>query len=211
MPPTPTVRKNLSPSLSLSACACACARCTDSLGAIVSDRTVKVFVGIFDLPPNGGATAVVPGTHRIPSGPGQVFERGNFRCSGQVNHGPEALHQTRMPNYVEAALPAGCGIAFDVRLGASLLSNMSRCRHACSVPCSVRCGPTHCACFAEPHMAHQHAQHQRDRPALRIFWLPILRYVRVSRIDPLLIQFWACGRPEKVSERPCASVLVACT
>ena len=58
MPPTPTVRKNLSPSLSLSACACACARCTDSLGAIVSDRTVKVFVGIFDLPPNGAQITV---------------------------------------------------------------------------------------------------------------------------------------------------------
>lgn len=79
-------------------------------------RTVKVFVGIFDLPPNGGATAVVPGTHRIPFGPGQLFSRGNFRSSGQSSNGPEALHQTLMPNYVEAALPAGCGIAFDVRL-----------------------------------------------------------------------------------------------
>jgi hypothetical protein len=81
-------------------------------------RSVKVFIGLFDLPPNGGATAVVPGTHRIPGGASTTLAggRGAFKSSAHALDAEPAggdLTQNLMPNYVEAARPAGCGIAFD--------------------------------------------------------------------------------------------------
>jgi ectoine hydroxylase-related dioxygenase (phytanoyl-CoA dioxygenase family) len=94
-------------------------------------RTVKVFVGLWDLPPNGGATAVVPMTHRIPTGPSQTLARGSFRSSGR-NTAEDALHQTLMPNYVEAALPAGCGIAFDSHVWHTSMPNTSGVDRRCA-------------------------------------------------------------------------------
>ena len=98
---------------------------------------------------------MVPKTHRIPNGPSQIFARGAFRCSGKDNfvstgrphdnsspgtsltdcvrfQGVDALHQTLMPNYVEAALPAGCGIAFDSHIWHTSMPNTSGVNRRCA-------------------------------------------------------------------------------
>ena len=101
-------------------------------------RSVKVFVGVFDLPKNGGATAVVPGTHRIPGGPSTIFVggRGAFKSSGasgaDAEQQPTSLAQNLMPNYVEAALPAGYGIAFDSHIWHTSMPNTSGMDRRCA-------------------------------------------------------------------------------
>eukprot|EP01050_Picozoa_sp_SAG11_P013797 SAG11_NODE_1639_length_4533_cov_5.684484_3_plen_412_part_00 len=121
-------------------------------------RSVKVFVGMFDLAPNGGATAVVPGTHRIPGGPSTSLRgrgedagssglgssrkspsrkhRGTFKSSGDGDGdegcGDARLPQSSMPNYVEAALPAGCGIAFDSHVWHTSMPNTSGVDRRCA-------------------------------------------------------------------------------
>lgn len=73
-----------------------------------SYRDVKIMLGLWDIPVNGGCTAVVPGTHRLPAGPQQTFARGAFR----YDFNPNGLEQRLMANFVEAALPANSAIAF---------------------------------------------------------------------------------------------------
>ena len=75
-----------------------------------SYRHVKVFTNLWDIPTNGGATSYVPGTHRLPLGPEGHLERGLFARAGD---GEGKLDQRLMPNFIEAALPAGSAIAFD--------------------------------------------------------------------------------------------------
>ena len=54
------------------------------------------------------------GTHRLPFNPEGTLVRGTFRsASGKGNLPADALDQRLMPNFVEAALPAGSAIAFD--------------------------------------------------------------------------------------------------
>ena len=56
----------------------------------------------------------VSGTHRLPFNPEGTLVRGTFRsASGKGNLPADALDQRLMPNFVEAALPAGSAIAFD--------------------------------------------------------------------------------------------------
>jgi hypothetical protein len=52
------------------------------------------------------------GTHRIPKNPEGTLARGRYRSDG-YEHAEDALDQYKMPNLVEAALPAGSAIAFD--------------------------------------------------------------------------------------------------
>ena len=39
-----------------------------------SYRMVKVLVFLWDVPHNGGELALVPGSHRLPAGPGEVLQ-----------------------------------------------------------------------------------------------------------------------------------------
>ena len=80
---------------------------------------------------------MVPGTHRLPGGPGAVLARGNFRSSGDGGgpggkNGGGALEQALMPNYVEAALPAGSGIAFDSHVWHTSMPNTSGADRRCA-------------------------------------------------------------------------------
>jgi hypothetical protein len=80
-----------------------------------SYRHVKIFTNLWDIPVGGGATSFVPGTHVLPWGPEGHLARGLFRRAGATagSENEQLPHQRLMPNYVEAALPAGSAIAFD--------------------------------------------------------------------------------------------------
>ena len=58
----------------------------------------------------------------MPCNPEGTLVRGRFRSSG-FSHPDDALDQHLMPNFVEAALPAGSGIAFDVSAAAPFESS----------------------------------------------------------------------------------------
>ena len=60
-----------------------------------------MFVNIFDVPENGGALAVVPGSHKLPFNPWEVFGK-SFKSSLTLD---AELHPTEMPNYVQLAAP----------------------------------------------------------------------------------------------------------
>ena len=86
-------------------------------------RVVKALVFLSDVPANAGATAVVPGSHRLPQGPRQTL-LGRFTRGGQdvgggddgdnsearpPSDGP-ALHHSAMPNHVACAVAAGTAV-----------------------------------------------------------------------------------------------------
>ena len=77
-----------------------------------SFRNTKLFVYMWDVPFEGGETAVVPGTHLLSGGPESALERGIFRNDG-YNHGEDALPQSAMPNAFRACLKAGSALVFD--------------------------------------------------------------------------------------------------
>lgn len=80
-------------------------------------RNTKVFVAIDDIPDNGGCTALVPRTHRLPSvflpNNGRQLRRGYRSHSASPHAQPDALPQTSMPGLVKMALPAGSAFVFD--------------------------------------------------------------------------------------------------
>jgi hypothetical protein len=59
-------------------------------------------------PPRGGATCLVPGTHRLATDPRQTF-RATFGGGATIGELPHSA----MPNMVECAVPAGTAVAFD--------------------------------------------------------------------------------------------------
>eukprot|EP01052_Picozoa_sp_SAG31_P043775 SAG31_NODE_7406_length_1697_cov_1.508761_1_plen_389_part_10 len=73
-------------------------------------RLIKVFVAIFDIPPNGGATAVVPGTHRLVGQPRDILAAayGGGATVGKLSH-------YQMPNFVECAVDAGAAVSCHPR------------------------------------------------------------------------------------------------
>jgi hypothetical protein len=85
-----------------------------------------MFVNIFDVPENGGALAVVPGSHKLPFNPWEVFGK-SFKSSLTLD---ADLHPTEMPNYVQLAapgeLPPFCLHAFFVASAASFFLLNSR-------------------------------------------------------------------------------------
>ena len=83
-------------------------------------RQVKVFVAIFDIPPSGGATAVVPGSHRLTGQPRDVLARG-FGGGATVGE----LSHYDMPNLIECAVKAGTAVAFDSSIWHTSLPNVS--------------------------------------------------------------------------------------
>jgi ectoine hydroxylase-related dioxygenase (phytanoyl-CoA dioxygenase family) len=78
---------------------------------ISRSRDVKMFVNVFDVPENGGPLSVVPGSHRLPFNPWEIFGK-SFKSSLTLD---ADLDQTDMPNHVKFAAPAGCALIFDVR------------------------------------------------------------------------------------------------
>ena len=77
-----------------------------------SFRNTKLFVYMWDVPFDGGETAVVPGTHLLSGGPESTLERGIFRNDG-YSHSDDALPQSAMPNAFRACLKAGSALVFD--------------------------------------------------------------------------------------------------
>eukprot|EP01052_Picozoa_sp_SAG31_P037627 SAG31_NODE_4890_length_2882_cov_3.387352_3_plen_165_part_00 len=90
-----------------------------------SQRTTKVFVALWDIPKDGGCTALVPRTHRLPgcflpgSQVGEKLLRRGFRTHARrhdeegMTNGSDALPQEAMPNHVKMAIPAGSAFLFD--------------------------------------------------------------------------------------------------
>ena len=83
-------------------------------------RLVKVFVAIFDIPTRGGATAVLPGSHRLTGQPREVLARsfGGGATVGELSH-------YDMPNMIECAVKAGTAVAFDSSIWHTSLPNTS--------------------------------------------------------------------------------------
>ena len=77
-----------------------------------SFRNTKLFVYLWDVPYNGGETAVVPGTHLLSGGPESTLVRGIF-CNGGYTHNDDALPQSAMPNAFRGCLKAGSALVFD--------------------------------------------------------------------------------------------------
>lgn len=92
-------------------------------------RHFKLFVWLWDVPPGGGATTVVPGTHRLPGRPQTMLARVGLDdypvCKRERERRTDVLAQELMPNCFEAALPAGCAIAFDSAIWHTTFANRS--------------------------------------------------------------------------------------
>ena len=74
-----------------------------------SHRVVKVLLPIFDVEINGGPSAVVPYTHRLPENPGQVAQLQSANSSAL---GGAELTQDAMPNHLAFAVKAGTACDF---------------------------------------------------------------------------------------------------
>ena len=95
----------------------------------------------------------------MPRNPEGTLVRGRFRSSG-FSHPDDALDQHLMPNFVEAALPAGSGIAFDVSAAAPIESSDLK---ETAAPVA--------------HLAHEYGEHLRKPSALLLLHLQIQRDV----------------------------------
>ena len=98
---------------------CTCARHRDKPPAdmwpLPNYRIVKCFLNVYDVPENGGETAVVPGSFRLQTGPSQTLA-GDFTAStaDRAKGGlPGQLPHSAMPNYVSFSVPAGWVGLFD--------------------------------------------------------------------------------------------------
>ncbi len=75
----------------------------------VVPRTVKAIFTFFDIAENGGPTAVVPRSHRLPESPEQTVAE-SFTGGGQLTG---ELPLRAMPNNVRATCKAGSALLFD--------------------------------------------------------------------------------------------------
>ena len=76
-------------------------------------RVIKVLMNFWDVPADGGATAVVPGSHRLQEGPQQTLA-GRFFDGGE--RGVAKLPHTAMPNQVTVAAAPGTALLFDTSI-----------------------------------------------------------------------------------------------
>lgn len=88
-----------------------------------------MFVNVFDVPENGGALAVVPGSHKLPFNPWEVFGK-SFKSSLTLD---AELHPTDMPNYVQLAAPGELPGTFCSQI-------FCRCFDCFIVPAQLACG-----------------------------------------------------------------------
>ena len=115
-----------------------------------SNRQIKVSTFLYDVPIDGGALTLVPGSHRLPNAPQQTLER-SF-CGGRGHyHKPQSptrpatipqgynddgspawigepgrdLPSVAMPNCVQCAVRAGSAVAFDISCWHVAVANLS--------------------------------------------------------------------------------------
>ena len=115
-----------------------------------SNRQIKVSTFLYDVPIDGGALTLVPGSHRMPNAPQQTLER-SF-CGGRGHyHKPQSptrpatipqgynddgspawigepgrdLPSVAMPNCVQCAVQAGSAVAFDISCWHVAVPNLS--------------------------------------------------------------------------------------
>ena len=93
---------------------------------------------LWDVQPGGGATGLVPGSHRLPEGPRQTlygrYTRGDQDVGGADDgdnsilapptEGP-ALPHSSMPNHLECVGAAGTAVIFDTSIWHTGLPNVS--------------------------------------------------------------------------------------
>lgn len=84
----------------------------ESGGSMPRYRTIKVFVPVFPVGLDGGPSAVVPCTHRIPESATNV----QFATKGGLDGAHSGLDQRSMPNYVPFAVPAGTACVMDTAI-----------------------------------------------------------------------------------------------
>ena len=91
-------------------------------------RSIKCFVNFWDVAENGGPTACVPGTHRLPEGPQQTlaktFNQGGRTAEELAAEGVGLAH-TLMPNHFKAAMPAGTAMFFNTSIWHTGMPNTS--------------------------------------------------------------------------------------
>ncbi len=86
------------------------------------ERIVKVFLPLFDVTIEGGPSAVVPNTHRLPETPAQVAQ---FGTRGGLQQDRDGLPPEAMPNFVAFAVPAGTACMMDQCIWHAALPNTS--------------------------------------------------------------------------------------
>jgi ectoine hydroxylase-related dioxygenase (phytanoyl-CoA dioxygenase family) len=91
-------------------------------------RRVKAFVSFWDTTAEGGATAVVPYSHRTPAGPKDTLQRkftgGGFVHAERPPDG-QGVPLANMPNMLALALPAGVSFIIDQAVWHCALPNTS--------------------------------------------------------------------------------------
>lgn len=86
------------------------------------ERIVKVFLPLFDVTMDGGPSAIVPNTHRLPETPAQVAK---FGTRGGLQQDRDGLAPEAMPNFVAFAVPAGTACIMDQCIWHAALPNTS--------------------------------------------------------------------------------------
>ena len=85
-------------------------------------RVVKAIIYFEDCPPQGGANAVVLGSHKLPFGPGEVFGK-QFYNGNEDTRGGKALPHDSIPNPIAFPAPAGWAAIFDISAWHTALHN----------------------------------------------------------------------------------------
>ena len=80
-----------------------------------------MFINVFDVEANGGAIAVVPGTHRLPHGPWETLGR-SYQSTMTLD---AELREEAMPNMFQFAAPAGWALLFDMSTWHTATANVS--------------------------------------------------------------------------------------
>ena len=86
---------------------------------------IKMFFYFFDVPENGGCTAVVPGSHKILSHPGRVFDKVWATSRTHDTEESNTISTLLMPNQVKFAVSAGTAIIFNTAIWHTALPNTS--------------------------------------------------------------------------------------
>lgn len=131
-------------------------------------RLIKIFTAIFDIPLNGGATALVPATHRFATDPRQTFlaTYGGGATVGELPH-------SAMPNMIECAVPAGTSVACGSLLLPSFLPSVPPSFSHCHCHCPRKkladtARHIHARCSRFKHLAHKRTEYVRAAAALHI-------------------------------------------
>jgi hypothetical protein len=129
---------------------------------ITRARDIKMFVNIFDVEENGGPLSVVPGSHKLPFNPWEIFEK-SFKSSLTLD---AELHPYQMPCDLDSTPLA----LFDSR-AASLT-----CICVFQKPRQVRRAGWQCVAVRHELLAHSNAEYVRPAAACIQLQLQIKRW-----------------------------------